>query len=69
MDTWRHLVANSCITLLFNLLTDESSPIRPLIRSLDSCEEEIYVNASTTYIKSPNYPQYVDFNLEKTFYL
>ena len=39
---------------------DESSPIRPLIRSLDSCEEELYVNASRTYVTSPNYPQCVE---------
>ena len=36
---------------------------RPLIQNLDKCEQEIYVNASTTYITSPNYPQNYDNNV------
>ena len=47
------------IQTIFEIIFD----FRPLIQNLDKCEQEIYVNASTTYITSPNYPQNYDNNV------
>ena len=58
---WTSKVFNTVITLdTYQFLIFD---FRPLIQNLDKCEQEIYVNASTTYITSPNYPQNYDNNV------
>ena len=53
------MILKKIIQTIFKVIFD----FRPLIQNLDKCEQEIYVNASTSYITSPNYPQNYDNNV------
>lgn len=57
------ILTGSKFKLKWNKL-DESSPIRPLISSSDTCRQDVFVNSSTTYITSGNYPRNYENNLD-----